>query len=608
MTAFPRLQSGDLLALDLETKDPYLKTHGPGWCYHKGGYIVGVAAAWGAPGQEQDGYWPVRHEGGDNVPEAGVRRWVRDLLRKGVRVVFHNAMYDRGWLRTWDMGEDAWSPDTWEDTQALAALQWEYRSSYRLKDLAREFGLGEKREDLLAEYAKAQGWKGDPGGHIWRMPGNVVRPYAEADARLTLQLYHQLLPFMEAEGWREAYRMEMQLHDVLLAMRARGVRVDEEAAARAEDQLRAQLAKAQAYLGNVNVNSAASIAEAATKLGLTFPYTAKGNPSFKAPWMKTQQHEFWDHLMTARVAAKADGTFVQGLLKKVVNGRVHGQFHPLRSDEGGAVTRRFSSTDPNLQNQPSKVKWLKKLIRSLFLPEEGQLWAALDYSQQEPRMAVHFAVKVGARGGRAAAERYRVDPRTDFHTMVAELAGIPRDKAKILNLAMMYGQGEASTCHALGLPTVWEEGPDGQKWERAGPEGRAFLETYHERVPFVKSLDEECRRRAKRRGYIKLLDKGRCRFQPQGSVGRAAYPYQAMNRVVQGSSAVQTKQAMIALHKEGFHVLLTVHDENGLSVGDAHEAQAAAKIMRECTPLEVPSVVDVELGQSWGEAELIDED
>lgn len=595
MTPFPRLSKGDLVVLDLETRDPLLMTHGPGWCYRKQGYIVGVAAAW----EGGSAYWPVRHEGEGNVPLEGVQRWVRGVVRAGARVVMHNALYDRGWLRTWDIEEEDWTTPH-EDTLTLAALQWEYRRSYSLANLAVEFGVQEKRTDLLDAYARAQGWKGHAGSHLWRMPAEVVAPYAVADAEGTWGLYAKLLPFMRDEGWEDAYRKEIQLQDCLLAMRARGVRVSAEEVERATAQLERKMATAQAALGaEVQVWSAASVARGADARGLAYPRTAAGAPSFRSEWLRDQKADYWAEVLALRVASKADGTFVRGLMDKVVDGRVHAQFHPLRSDEGGAVTGRFSSTDPNLQNQPAKVKWLKALIRGLFLPEEGQQWAALDYSQQEPRQAVHFAVRVGARGGRSTAELYRTDPRTDFHTLVAELAGITRDKAKVLNLAMMYGQGEASTCHALGYPTeaVVE---DGRTYERAGPEGRAFIENYHERVPFVRGLNEECKRRAKSRGWIKTLNGRRCRFGGEGG----AYPYTAMNRLVQGSSADQTKAAMMALHAEGYHVMVTVHDEVGVSVGSVEEARAAARVMEGCVELEVPSVVDVEIGPSWGAAVL----
>lgn len=604
----PRVKKGDVVALDLETKDPHLELHGPGWCYHDGGYIVGVALAW----EGGSGYWPVRHAGGDNVAEAPVRRWVRDAVKKGVRFVFHNAIYDRGWLTTWDIEEDDWHRGAYDDTLTMAALQWEYRRSYGLDGLAKEFGLEEKQGTLLEEYAKAQGWKGKAGNHIWRMPGSVVAPYATPDARITYNLRTKLWNVMQAEGWQAAYRKEMDLHDVLIAMRARGVRVDLDAVAQAEVELKRQVAKAKEFLGPININSALEIAAVCDRLGIKYPYTAKTNkPSFRAEWMKEQTHEFFTHLLSARTAGKADGTFIQGLLKHVKDGRVHAQFHPLRSDEGGAATGRFSSTDPNLQNQPAKLKWLKRLIRGLFLPEEGQQWAALDYSQQEPRLAVHYAVKVGVRGGRATAERYKANPWIDFHQMVADMASILRDPAKTTNLAIMYGQGEASTCKKLGFETVLEEDEriPGKFWERAGPEGKAFLEKYHANVPFVSGLDRECRRLAKQRGWIKTLNGRRCRFQTQdGTKPMVAYPYQALNRLVQGSAADQTKAAMIALHRAGYHLMVTVHDEVGCSVGDLSEARAAAKLMEECVELEVPSVVDVEIGRSWGEAELPDED
>jgi DNA polymerase I-like protein with 3'-5' exonuclease and polymerase domains len=282
------------------------------------------------------------------------------------------------------------------------------------------------------------------------------------------------------------------------------------------------------------------------------------------------------------------------------------------------VSGRFSSSDPNLQNIPARDPELGPLCRSLYIPEEGELWAAEDYSSQEPRLTVHFANIAKLNGGDEAAERYNTDPNTDYHQFTAELCGIPRKEAKIINLGLAYGMGEAKLCHELGIPTEMIEIDDrknpGQKrmLEVAGPEGKALLEKYHNKMPFMKGLTEMCTRRANIKGYIKTLLGRRCRFPkkdakgvtiPEGKPGGTRwFTYKAMNRLIQGSAADQMKAAMLAIYREGKVPLITVHDEIGLSVKDEKEARHWAEVMENSSKITVPNKVDVEIGVNWGDS------
>jgi len=242
------------------------------------------------------------------------------------------------------------------------------------------------------------------------------------------------------------------------------------------------------------------------------------------------------------------------------------------------------------------------------MPEPGQQWAACDYSQQEPRLMVHYAEAAGVAGARKAGEAYRGNPATDFHQFVADLTGLPRSKAKIINLGLAYGMGGAKLCLDLGLPVASVERtlPNGQvrKFLVAGPEGQALLDQYHHHAPFVRGLTDACTRRAVRRRWIRTLGGRLCRFGVEGDPKTRdwAYPYQAMNRLIQGSAADQTKQAMLELWKQGIVPLIQVHDELGASVESRDEATRIQHIMEHCVELRVPSKVDVELGPNWGEA------
>jgi DNA polymerase I-like protein with 3'-5' exonuclease and polymerase domains len=249
-------------------------------------------------------------------------------------------------------------------------------------------------------------------------------------------------------------------------------------------------------------------------------------------------------------------------------------------------------------------------VRSLFLPEEGELWAANDFSSQEPRLLVHYATLIGLDGAEKMAQAYRDNPDTDFHQMVADMAGIERKQAKTIGLGLMYGMGKNKLAGQLDLPV---------------DEASELMSTFHNKVPFLRGTVDAVMRRIEKpssNGAIRTLLGRKCRFplwepiawgvnkalpyeQAVSEYGpriKRAGTYKGLNRLIQGSAADQTKAAMIALHKAGFRILLQVHDEVAVSVKNREEAEAAAEIMRTAVDLEVPSKVDVEIGTSWGGA------
>jgi DNA polymerase-1 len=160
-------------------------------------------------------------------------------------------------------------------------------------------------------------------------------------------------------------------------------------------------------------------------------------------------------------------------------GRIHGHINQLRSDDGGTVSGRLSMSNPNLQQIPARDPELGPMIRSLFLPEEDEQWAAIDFSQQEPRILVHYAQIFGKwksrplGGAQEFVDGYNSDASMDFHTMVAEMAQIPRKQAKTINLGMMYGMGVNKLADQLDVDV---------------DTAKELTKQYHNRVPFVKEL------------------------------------------------------------------------------------------------------------------------
>lgn len=281
-------------------------------------------------------------------------------------------------------------------------------------------------------------------------------------------------------------------------------------------------------------------------------------------------------------------------------------------------------TSPNLQQIPTRDPEWGPLMRGLFLAEDGQQIASLDYSSQEPRLAVHFAAKAKLGGAAEAVAKFKDNPRTDYHQMVADMANIPRKTAKTLNLGLAYGMGGAKLARSLGLPTQWMQvvkRGSRTEWveiqadaveelraqhydciEVAGDDAKAIIKKWEEGAPFMRGLFKLSSHVAAQRGYIKTILGRRCRFQI-GRDGKYGFTHKALNRLAQGSAADQTKKGMLDMWKQGHVPLLTVHDELVFSVENEAEARKYSPIMENAIPLEVPSVVDVNLGKTWGDVE-----
>ena len=313
----------------------------------------------------------------------------------------------------------------------------------------------------------------------------------------------------------------------------------------------------------------------------------------------TLNNEVANAVVDCRKYEHASNTFVQGMVfDHHHNGRVHSTLNSVKGESGGTVSGRFSSTDPNLQQIPQRDEDIGPKIRQMFLPEEGEEMCDIDYSAQEPRWTAEFALRAKVAGGERVAQQYIDNPKTDYHQFTADLAGITRKEAKPINLGLAYGMGEAKLCHSLGLPTVfifkW-----GKEIEVAGPEGRERLERCHAGVPFIKPLMKMCADQANNKGFVKTILGRRCRFRVYE--GRLMDTHKALNRVIQGSSADQTKMAMLKMWKHGVVPLLSIHDELIFSVKKREEAALLSNIMQTAIPSSVPFIGEPEFGPNLGE-------
>lgn len=599
---FPELRG--TIAIDLETSDPFLKTHGASWAFEDIGKVVGIAVS----ADNFTGYFPIAHESGGNLPFDTVVSWAKDQFKKDNPKVFANATYDLGWLKRMGIhvGGD------WHDVQIAAPLLDEYRMSYSLDNLGKIYlGRGKETEAMAKAFEKMSL---DPKKDLWRLHAADVGEYAEMDAKLTYDLHQLLQNLIKQEELEDIYKLECAVLPSLIDMRMKGIRIDEEKAVELRKKWSTKEKDALHFIKketnlDVNVWSANSIAQMFIQLGLEHGKTELGAPSFPQSFIKNHPHPVVRAIAEARRAQKVYGTFIDGAVNRMYKGRVHCQFHQLRketSEDGamkGTVSGRFSSTDPNLQQQPSpeKDKEVGVDIRSLFLPDEGEQWGALDYSAQEPRFTAHYAYISGQKGAEEIVQKYNEDPNTDLHQLVADICGIERKPAKIINLGLAYGMGGGKLCKSLGLPTVWRE-YKGNQYEAAGEEGQAVLDQYNEKVPFVRGLSKACQRRANQRGWIKTILGRKCRFLPEPSGKGFQQTHKALNRLIQGSSADQVKKAMVDMHKAGINMKVTVHDEIGISFKDMDELREAKKLMIRAIELTVPNKVDMDVGKSWGEA------
>jgi DNA polymerase I-like protein with 3'-5' exonuclease and polymerase domains len=602
---FPDLSKYDYVAIDLETRDPNLKSRGSGAVIGEG-EIIGVALAvdgW-------SGYYPIGHREG-NLDKRIVLDYVKDVCKAPNTKIFHNAMYDVCWLRAYNIPINGFIIDT----MVMASLIDENRLSYTLNSIAYEYLREVKDEKGLKEAAEAAGV--DAKSEMYKLPAMYVGAYAEKDAELTLELFKALSREIQKQNLSEIFDLETQLFPCLIDMKFKGVRVDVEGAHKLKQNM---LKEEEALLLEVKkqtgiepqIWAARSIAKVFDKLGLHYERTLKSQaPSFTKNFLSEHKHPLIQKIAKAREINKAHTTFIDTILKHEYRGRIHADINPIRSDQGGTVTGRFSYSNPNLQQIPARNKDLGPKIRSLFIPEDNCHWGCFDYSQQEPRLVVHYAATTDPimydDSVSSIVEKFKSDS-VDFHQTVADMAGISRSNAKTINLGLFYGMGKAKLQAELGLSTK--------------AEAENLFNQYHENVPFVRELMNRTSQQAQFSGSIGTLLGRRCRFnkwepntfgmhtpmtleEAERTYGRGrikrAFTYKALNKLIQGSAADMTKKAMLDLYNEGIIPHIQIHDELDISIESDAQAKKIIEIMENAVTLAVPNKVDYEYGKTWGE-------
>ena len=641
------LKDVDTVAVDIETYDPNLKTKGLG-AIRNDGFICGIAVATG----KETAYFPLRHS--DIFIDYKRDEKIWDALNEkifqneNITKVFHNAMYDVCWIRAVTGMK---MKGRIVDTMIAASVIDENRFKYSLDSLSKDYLNEEKYKYDLQQ--KTLEWSGgtvkDPMTNMHKLPASIVKEYAKQDVDLTFKLWNLFNKKIdevlytkddgEQKTCRQIFELETKLFLCLVDMKFKGVRIDVEKATAFGKHLkkrRDQIVKAIESITTIKVDiwAAASIKNLLDHLCIKdYKVTPKSKmPQLPKDYLKTHNNKCLRMIAKAREYDKAVNTFIDGLLGYVHEGRIHADINQIRSDSGGTVTGRFSMSNPNLQQIPSKG-FIGKKMRELFIPDEGYKWGSFDYSQQEPRIVVHYAIKLGLPGTETLQEEFDKDD-ADFHQIVAEMANISRKQAKTINLGLFYGMGKIKLQKELGL--------DQSK-------ARALFNEYHSRVPFVRDLSQQLIQFAKENRLLFTLHDRFCRFDKWETTNKEwnpetnrfnevplyteaqareafkgemldkfkenkidpnymdyfnryytpAFTYKALNRLIQGSAADMTKKAMVDLYEKGIIPHIQIHDELCFSTTD-HESEVIRETMEQTIPLEVKNKVDYESGPNWG--------
>ena len=501
------------------------------------------------------------------------------------RIVCHNASFDYRML--WRAGIKL--PLERMDCTVVRATQInEHEFTYQLQALAQKH-LGEgKLTEIYEELARMFGGRATANVQMPRIsgaPAEIVAPYACRDAKLCHNLWQWQQAEIERQGIQRIVDFERSVMPAIIRNEMRGIRVDVDAAERAvvglTHEIDAALRELYRKAGkHFNIDSPKQVREVfnphqgldgvwRNAAGHRFPSTPGGAPSFSAEALRDTGDPVAAAILSTRSLIKTRDTFLKGhVLGSQHNGRVYPNIHQTKGTEGGTGTGRFSYTSPALQQIPSRNKLVAAILKPIFLPDEGQVWADGDMHSFEVRVFAHLV------NNPTTIEAFKANPELDFHQMVADLTGLPRSatysgqaNAKQLNLSMIFNSGKGAIADKMGMPWSWGSFDDrvGKKvlYKVAGPEAIAVIDRYHAAMPGVKELAERASGVASRYGYVETYFGRRLRF-PNGQK-----LYKASGITIQATAADINKMNWLlieqALGDEG-RLVLNTHDSYGLSL------------------------------------------
>lgn len=588
-------QLGDVVAIDLETCDPNLKKRGAGY-KHKDGHVVGIALA----DKHTEIYLPFDHMSGDNLDKNIVLSYVSNVVKGCKELIFANATYDLGWLETVGISVSSHI----RDIQVAEALIDEEKFTYSLNSLCKKYLGTTKEEKHLEEAANAYGVDAKSG--MWKLPARHVGLYAERDARYTWDIYQKQIPLLIEEDVWDVWQLECDLVPVLVHMTLKGVPVNLDSAEQLNNELKKREMMLTDKFKNLDIWSPPQLGRYCESLGLVVPRTDKGNYSVSKEFLEHCEHPEVKQIQEARSINRLRKVFIEDIiLNGNHKGYIHAEFRQTASDHGGTRSGRLSSRNPNMQQVPKRSS-IGKQIRALYIAEEDKLWCKADYSSQEPRLQVHYALlgQFGKPLPKAVDALESFKKGEKLYSFFEKATGLPYDTCKMLCLGISYGMGNKKMASTLGISE-----------EMCTTTQRKF----NAEAPFLKILFDNVMNRANKVGHIRTILGRKARFdfwtpsfdQPPVKTREAAekkYPDQqlnrafvskALNRLIQGSAADQAKKAMVDAYRAGFDLRLPVHDEINCMVNSEQESLDLKLIMENAIPLKVPVVADIDLGPTW---------
>ena len=440
-----------------------------------------------------------------------------------------------------------------------------------------------------------------------QVPLEQATPYAAEDADLALQLHQTLYPRLEQNTKQlELLRsIEMPLLTVLSRIERTGVRVDckmllkqsAELAERAGDLEQT----AHTLAGRpFNIASPRQIQEILYD-ELQLPVirkTPKGQPSTAESVLQelADQHDLPAVILEHRALSKLKSTYTDKLpaLVNPDTGRVHTSYH-----QASVATGRLSSTDPNLQNIPVRTAEGRR-IREAFVPEDGCVLLAADYSQIELRIMAHLSGDQGLLNAFASEQDvHRATASEVFGVSIDAVDSDQRRSAKAINFGLIYGMSAFGLARQLGIGRA---------------EAQSYIDLYFDRYPSVRVFMDQTREQAREQRYVETV-LGRRLFladiSSSNHARRQGAERAAINAPMQGTAADLIKLAMLAIDEWirqqalSTRTIMQVHDELVLEVPESEldNVQAAVgPLMSDVAELDVPLVVDVGVGANWAEA------
>jgi len=570
-----------------------------------------------------------RSEGTDRFAE-----WVRHY---NGTFVCHNASFDCRMLTSSGV---AIPPSKFDCTAVRATLINEHEATifpwtrkpgnFTLDDLCSKYLGMRKTEDVyirLAELFGGLATRNVQAPNLQHAPWDLVKEYQDRDAMLALKLWEWQEDEITRQGIREICEFERRLIPIVIQTEMAGVRVDLEAAEKAQKPLTRILKRQQTKLNdlagrNLNVNSPKQIKEMFQPEqkegdwyigGYQIGTTPSGGPSLAGEILKGMPDERAQLIGEIRSIIKTRDTFLgKHILEHSHNGRVYPTINQTKGEDGGTGTGRFSYVDPALQQIPARNKQVAAQVKPCFLPDEGQVWLDSDLASFEVRIFAHLVAAFDNR----IAQRYAANPSLDFHQMVADMTGLVRNatrageaNAKQLNLSMIFTQGNGATADKMGMDWEWNKFlPSGAideeenyiRYKKAGPAAMAIIDRYHLELPGVQALAKQCKKIVAEHGYIKTAEGRKLRF-PKGYKN-----YKASGLVIQATAADENKRNWMLIDEvlEEGRLILNTHDSYGLSLPeDYHSEWARVKNAVERDTLRVPLLLDFNgVGANWWEA------